>query len=88
MENNEKTELEIRLENLEAKFDEVAQKIAELQSRIRADKEARNKEVKNDLITNRVNAVNLNLPKSISESFGTINSLRNKEFRGSPTPNP
>jgi uncharacterized coiled-coil protein SlyX len=78
MENNEKTELEIRLENLEAKFDEVAQKIAELQSRIRADKEARNKEVKNDLITNRVNAVNLNLPKSISESFGTINSLRNK----------
>ena len=78
MENNEKTELEIRLENLEAKFDEVTQKIAELQSRIRADKEARNKEVKNDLITNRVNAVNLNLPKSISESFGTINSLRNK----------
>ena len=78
MENNEKTELEIRLENLEAKFDEVAQKIAELQSRIRADKEARNKEVKNDLITNRVNAVNLNLPKFISESFGTINSLRNK----------
>jgi predicted nuclease with TOPRIM domain len=78
MENNEKTELEIRLENLEAKFDEVAQKIAELQSRIKADKEARNKEVKNDLIDNRLNAINLKLPKSISESFGTINSPRNK----------
>ena len=78
MENNEKTELEIRLENLEAKFDEVAQKIAELQSRIKADKDARDKEVKSDFITNRVNAVNLKLPKSISESFGTINSPRNK----------
>lgn len=68
MRKNEKNE-----KSIEEQLETLMSVIRDLELRVR-QLERPNSDTKNSTIPNRKNIVNLNLPKSISESFGTINS--------------
>lgn len=68
MRKNEKNE-----KNIEEQLETLMSIIRDLELRVR-QLERPNSDIKNNPIPNRKNIVDLNLPKSISESFGTINS--------------